>query len=129
MRTERKVRARVDNRERREPLHRGEIRTEQRQETRDQQMRTEAREQRVEQKQDRPEQVRVEQPREQQQARISEQPPVPVLKTEQQLSGMPYSDLIIYARRFGIVGASLLHKDKLIEKILDMQEHVDKEIG
>lgn len=39
-----------------------------------------------------------------------------------------FNDLITYARRFGIVGASLMRKQELIEKIKYMEAHPDLEI-
>jgi transcription termination factor Rho len=124
VRTERRVASRTtvrQPREQRESQQRVEApRNDVRSEQREHYVRNDQRDQRVEQP------VRVDQHRDQQHSRPVDS--VPVLRTEQQLAGMPYSDLIIYARRFGIVGASLLYKDKLIEKILDMQEHVDREI-
>jgi transcription termination factor Rho len=50
------------------------------------------------------------------------------MKTQQELQQMSFSELQHYARRLGIVGASLMTKDALIGKILDMQQHPDKEI-
>lgn len=50
------------------------------------------------------------------------------MKTAQDLKSMSFVDLNHYARRFGIVGASLMTKDELVEKILYMQEHPDAEI-
>lgn len=51
-----------------------------------------------------------------------------VKKTEEDLAAMSYAELVQFARRYGIVGASLLHKDKLAASILDAQEHIDREI-
>lgn len=50
------------------------------------------------------------------------------MKTQQELQQMSFSELQHYARRLGIVGASLMSKDILIGKILDMQQNPDKEI-
>jgi transcription termination factor Rho len=50
------------------------------------------------------------------------------MKTQQELQHMSYIDLQYYAKRLGLVGASLLFKDALIAKIIDIQEHPDKEL-
>ena len=47
--------------------------------------------------------------------------------SEQELAAMTFTDLNHIARRFGIVGASLLKKEELLKKILDVRAHPDKE--
>lgn len=50
------------------------------------------------------------------------------MRTAQDLKAMSFADLTQFARRFGIVGAGLMNKDGLIDKILYMQDHPDAEI-
>jgi len=50
------------------------------------------------------------------------------MKTQQELQQMTFSDLQHYARRFGIVGASLMNKEVLVARIMEMQQNPDKEI-
>jgi transcription termination factor Rho len=48
--------------------------------------------------------------------------------SEDELKQFSIADLNQHARRFGIIGASLMTKDALITKILDVQAHPDREI-
>lgn len=48
--------------------------------------------------------------------------------SEQQMQDMGISDLVNVAKHFGIIGASLLTKEKLINSILDYQSRPDEEI-
>lgn len=50
------------------------------------------------------------------------------MKTQQELQQMSSSDLQHYARRLGIVGASIMTKENLAARIVDLQEHPDKEL-
>jgi transcription termination factor Rho len=48
--------------------------------------------------------------------------------SEQELRELPYQDLTQLSRRFGVVGASLMKKEELVQKIKWIQEHPDAEI-
>jgi transcription termination factor Rho len=48
--------------------------------------------------------------------------------TKEDLKQMSLADLNYQARRLGVVGASLMGKDELINKIIELQENPDKEI-
>ncbi len=50
------------------------------------------------------------------------------MKTQQELQQISSNDLQHYARKLGIVGASMMPKDNLITRILDVQTHPDKEV-
>lgn len=50
------------------------------------------------------------------------------MKTMQELKEMSLSDLTQYARRLGVVGASLMQKSDLVTKIAHMQENPDADI-
>lgn len=50
------------------------------------------------------------------------------MKTVQQLKTMSYTELNSVARKLGIVGATLMSKDELINRIDYIQEHPDEEI-
>lgn len=45
-----------------------------------------------------------------------------------ELQEMSLADLNQYGRRLGVVGTSLMNKDELIKRIIDLQENPDKEI-
>ncbi len=47
---------------------------------------------------------------------------------EQALQKMSIADLLVLARKLGIVGATYLKKDTLISRIIDLEEHPDGEI-
>ena len=47
---------------------------------------------------------------------------------DQALRSMPLSDLLVLARKLGLVGASLLSKEELISRIIDLEQNPDKEI-
>ncbi|MEX0939781.1 MAG: transcription termination factor Rho [Candidatus Babeliales bacterium] len=48
--------------------------------------------------------------------------------TFEELKQMSLADLNYQARRLGVIGASLLTKDELIKRIIEIQEHPDKDI-
>lgn len=48
--------------------------------------------------------------------------------TKEQLQSMTLAALNVEARKFGVIGATLMSKEKLIESIMDLVEHPDKEI-
>lgn len=50
------------------------------------------------------------------------------MKTVQQLKAMPYTELNVIARKLGVVGATLMSKDELINRIEYIQEHPDEDI-
>ena len=50
------------------------------------------------------------------------------MKTQQELQQMSSSDLQHYARKLGIVGASMMNKENLAARIVDLQAHPDIEI-
>ena len=50
------------------------------------------------------------------------------MKKAQDLRAMSFNDLNSYARRLGIVGASLMNKNDLVDKIIHIQEHPEEEI-
>lgn len=50
------------------------------------------------------------------------------MKTQQELQQLTSMDIQHYARKLGIVGASLMPKDAVIQKILELQQNPDKEI-
>ncbi len=47
----------------------------------------------------------------------------------QDLKALPLSDLVQYARRFGIVGAGLMTRDKLMARIEEAQKEPDREVA
>ncbi len=47
---------------------------------------------------------------------------------EQELSHMSLADLNVLARRYGIIGATLMTKSDLVHKIIDIEQHPDKEL-
>lgn len=47
---------------------------------------------------------------------------------DQALRSMTLVDLLVLARRLGLVGASLMSKEELISKIVDLEQNPDKEI-
>ena len=57
----------------------------------------------------------------------SDQPPK--IYTREQLEEMSSQELNVHARRWGVIGASLLLHRQLIEKILEMQQNPDREIA
>ena len=50
------------------------------------------------------------------------------MKTVQQLKTLSYTELYAMARKLGIVGATLMAKDDLVNRIEYLQEHPDEEI-
>src|SRR5579859_1261736 len=50
------------------------------------------------------------------------------MKTQQDLQQMSSADIQHYARKLGIVGASMMTKDNLMTRILDIQTNPDKEL-
>jgi transcription termination factor Rho len=50
------------------------------------------------------------------------------MKTQQELQQMTLLELQSYARRLGVVGATLMSKEVLVTNIADLQDHPDKEI-
>ena len=50
------------------------------------------------------------------------------IMTIEELKKMNLADLNYQARKLGVIGASLLTKDELIKKILELRDHPDKEI-
>lgn len=50
------------------------------------------------------------------------------MRDQVSLREMSLSDLNGMARRMGIVGASLLNKEQLVERIMDLEQHPEKEI-
>lgn len=50
------------------------------------------------------------------------------MKTQQELQQMMLQDVQHYGRRLGVLGSSMMNKAALIEKILDLQAHPDREI-
>lgn len=48
--------------------------------------------------------------------------------TKEQLEKMSLSDLNLVARRLGIIGASLMKKEELLKKIIDLQKNPDQEL-
>lgn len=49
-------------------------------------------------------------------------------RSEQELRQMPFTDLYQQARRLGVMGASLMKKEALINAIIDLQNNPDKEL-
>ncbi len=49
-------------------------------------------------------------------------------KSEQELQQLSYSDVQMYARRLGVSGATLMSKDALIKRILELQQNPDQDI-
>lgn len=47
---------------------------------------------------------------------------------DQELEKLPLADLLIQARKVGVVGATLMSKPQLIQNILDLRQNPDKEI-
>lgn len=47
---------------------------------------------------------------------------------ELELKKLPLADLLVQARKVGVVGATLMSKPDLIKHIIDLREHPDKEI-
>jgi len=50
------------------------------------------------------------------------------LPKDQELKKLPLGDLLIQARKLGVVGATLMSKPELIQHIIDLKENPDKEI-
>lgn len=50
------------------------------------------------------------------------------MKTAQDLRAMSFNDLMLMARKFGIIGSGFMSKEQLIEKIVYMQENPEAEI-
>jgi transcription termination factor Rho len=53
----------------------------------------------------------------------------PKVLTREQMEEMSVQELNIHARRWGIIGSSLMLHRELVEKILEGQQHPDREIG
>lgn len=62
--------------------------------------------------------------------RGEEQQPLPprYARSEQELQLMSYSDVQMYARRLGVSGATLMKKEALIKRILELQLNPDQDI-
>ncbi len=46
----------------------------------------------------------------------------------QELRGHTLNDLLIQARRLGIIGSTFMNKEQLVQHIMDLEQHPDKEI-
>lgn len=57
-----------------------------------------------------------------------EQLPPRYTRTEQELQQMSYGDIQQFARRLGVSGATLMAKDALIKRILELQQNPDQDI-
>lgn len=53
----------------------------------------------------------------------------PKVLTKEQLEELSTQELNVHARRWGVIGASLLLHRQLVEKIMEMQEHPDREVA
>lgn len=53
----------------------------------------------------------------------------PKVLTRDQLEELSTQELNMHARRWGLIGASLLLHRQLVEKIIEMQEHPDREVA
>lgn len=59
----------------------------------------------------------------------SKHEPAPKSFTKEQLEELSNQELNAHARRWGVIGASLLLHRQLIEKILEMQQHPEREVA
>ncbi len=65
----------------------------------------------------------------QRQENYQRQDPAPKILTREQMEEFSVQELNIHARRWGIIGSSLMLHRELVEKILEAQQHPDREIA